>query len=437
MKRLAGVVELFLMAGIAVLVALYVSAPVGWTFILLLGIGFLFSLLVTGAIALFSAAVVDCDTDATMLYKGETLSLNVTVRNSTLVPVPDVIIDTAETPVLKSDLSAVDENGEIAKNQIRFAVAARRTDTCTITYKAIHWGGGNVGIASVRLGDFTGLFSFPWHLGDKFNKVKSKTVPIRVFPNIPDIPSDNPLIKSATAALRYDSETEETKESSTPFIQSGFPGYTHRDYEPGDPLKRINWKLSAKRGSYLIRLDDETESFRQIIVLDSLGGGGLSAMERAVETVLAVAFAMVRQGLKAGVWYGTQSESGEVHYSCFECADPGDVKELQTIFAMYDFVNPLNVKFTGKRSSKSADKNGKKPPGKGLSGEITRFPEGDEIRTGGQVIYISSAEDIAVPVAEAREMGLHIEAVTTYPLPKTGDADTVWRVKPGFTFNKD
>jgi hypothetical protein len=274
-------------------------------------------------------------------------------------------------------------------------------------------------------------------VGDKEGKVKSKTVPIRVFPNIPDIPSDNPLIKSATAALRYDSETEETKESSTPFIQSGFPGYTHRDYEPGDPLKRINWKLSAKRGSYLIRLDDETESFRQIIVLDSLGGGGLSGMERAVETVLAVAFAMVRQGLKAGVWYGTQDENGEVHYSSFECADPGDVKELQTIFAMYDFVNPLNVKFTGKRSGKSTAKNGKNPPAKDITGEITRFPEGDEIRTGGQVIYVSSAEDLTVPVAEAREMGLHIEAVTTYPIPKTGDADTVWRVQPGFAFIRD
>jgi hypothetical protein len=248
---------------------------------------------------------------------------------------------------------------------------------------------------------------------------------VRVFPNIPDIPSDNPLIKSAVASLRFDSETEETIETKTPFIQSGFPGYTHRDYEPGDPLKRINWKLSAKRGSYLIRLDDETESFRQIIVLDSLGGAGLSAMERAVETVLAIAFAMVRLGLRAGVWYGEQSD-GEVHYSCFECSEQGDVKELQTLFGMYEFARPhTDYKKPGKRGKTSNN----------TVGDMTRFPTDSALS--GSVLYVSSADDLTLPIAEAHSRGLHIEAVTTSPIVRASDADAVWTVLAGYNMRKE
>jgi uncharacterized protein (DUF58 family) len=441
MRRFTSILELLLMAVVAVFTALYMSAPVGWTFMLLIGAGLLFSLFVVGGIAFFHAADVDCDINTTMLYKGEILTLTITADNKTLIPVPDIIITTAETPILISvgesntvdtENSAINakisansakisaNNAKISANSakisansandnlslIRFAIASRRSDNFAVTYKAVHWGGGEVGIKNVRLGDFTGLFSFPWHMGRDKN-IKEKLLSIRVFPNIPEIPSDNALIRSAVAALRFDSETEETTETDAPFIQSGFPGYTHRDYEPGDPLKRINWKLSAKRGNYLIRLDDETESFRQVIVLDPMGGGGIIIMERAVETVLAIALSMVKQGLKAGVWYGTAAE-GTVTWNFFECVEPGDVTELQTIFAMYDFV---------------------------MSKAINRFP--DEASPGGSVLFVSPAADLNVPIAEAHERGIHIEAVSTYPAVNAKEADVVWTVADGFNMVKE
>ena len=39
-------------------------------------------------------------------------------------------------------------------------------------------------------------------------------------------------------------------------LSGGLPGYEHRDYVPGDPLRRINYKLSAKRGRIMVRLEE-------------------------------------------------------------------------------------------------------------------------------------------------------------------------------------
>ena len=39
---------------------------------------------------------------------------------------------------------------------------------------------------------------------------------------------------------------------------------------PGDPLKRINWKQSARRDKLLVRLDDEMASTSVAMVLDSV-----------------------------------------------------------------------------------------------------------------------------------------------------------------------
>ena len=46
--------------------------------------------------------------------------------------------------------------------------------------------------------------------------------------------------------------------------------YESREYIPGDPLKRINWKQSAKRDKLLVRLDDEMASKSVTVLLDSV-----------------------------------------------------------------------------------------------------------------------------------------------------------------------
>jgi hypothetical protein len=112
------------------------------------------------------------------------------------------------------------------------------------------------------------------------------------------------------------------------------PGYTHREYTEGDPVRRINWKLSSKRDTYMVRLDDEIEAMQQVIVLDSLGSGNKADDARAVEGVLAIVFAMFRLGFESTVWYNT-----EEGFVSFEIKESGDIIGLQTSLADFAFAS--------------------------------------------------------------------------------------------------
>lgn len=93
-------------------------------------------------------------------------------------------------------------------------------------------------IASVERGriyDYMGLFAFP--LGKK--QIKTQKIVIRPV----SVPIDNPPMPECHQALRW-----------KPKPGGGF-GENHelRPYRPGDDLKQIHWKLSAKTGNLIYR----------------------------------------------------------------------------------------------------------------------------------------------------------------------------------------
>jgi uncharacterized repeat protein (TIGR01451 family) len=64
--------------------------------------------------------------------------------------------------------------------------------------------------------------------------------------------------------------------------------YTLREYVEGDPLKKIHWPSTAKRGRYIIRQEETPWHTRATILLDDRSGGHgghgpTSSFERAVE----------------------------------------------------------------------------------------------------------------------------------------------------------
>ena len=75
-----------------------------------------------------------------------------------------------------------------------------------------------------------------------------------------------------------------------------------RDYVPGDPLRRVHWPNSARRGDLVVKEVEETAAPRLVVALD-LGGGGVAgeaaagraawyayeALRRGYEVVLATA----------------------------------------------------------------------------------------------------------------------------------------------------
>ncbi|MDR0903073.1 MAG: DUF58 domain-containing protein [Ruminococcus sp.] len=307
---ITNIIELVIMAAVSLLVALYMSAPVGITFLLIILLGLLLSFAATIAAKLLRAVTITAVSDSPALYKGETLTFTITAKNHTILPVPDLQIRLL-TP----------DGDEL----IRFSLAGKREETFRYSYTAAHWGQYKLGLKNVRMGDFLGIFSFSYPL-----EIAPEV--ISVFPDIAAVPADDIILSGAIDAL-WDSPAEETATSDAHSFY-GFPGYNHREYVPGDPIKRINRKLSAKRGVLMLRLDDENEVRSGKILLSPLSKpDNLLGEEAAIEAVLGYAAAFLAADLTADVYIYEDA------LICHECKDKADIKELQTFFAGYKFTD--------------------------------------------------------------------------------------------------
>ena len=96
------------------------------------------------------------------------------------------------------------------------------------------------------------------------------------------------------------------------FSANTSPGYEHREYVEGDPLKRVNWKLSSKKNKLMVRLDEAASSVQPLIVLDLYRKTGASAEyaviteEKIIRSVFGLVTLLVKQGIACDfAYYGT------------------------------------------------------------------------------------------------------------------------------------
>lgn len=305
--------------GLCVFFALYMSAGAGWMFFYVLAAALLFSFVVTLIARYGNFIDITAEADNTMVYKNETVKIKFTLKNRSILPIPAVIIH------LKSS-----ESFSNPKNSVVVSISPKSSTFFEVEYKANMWGGSFLGADSITMTDFMRFLSLPMY---KERGLNSYSCEVKVIPDIPDIPSDTPLIKAAADIIRYTDESEDTKETDKLNLFGGMPGYSHREYEEGDPIRRINWKLSSKKDIYMVRLDDEIEAMQQVIVLDSAGAGA-AENERAVEGLLSIVFSLFRLGFEATVWYNTKNG-----FVPFDVSDYGDVTALQTALADYIFIS--------------------------------------------------------------------------------------------------
>jgi len=98
----------------------------------------------------------------------------------------------------------------------------------------------------------------------------------------------------------------------------GGPGedYDPRDYRPGDPINTIHWKLSAKRGSLIVRETLEELSVPPVLVFDHFGPP--EAMDIVLERLRSLGEGLLKQGRPFAVAWA-QADSGQRRR--FEVAD--------------------------------------------------------------------------------------------------------------------
>ena len=237
---------------LAVIFALYFNANVGWFMLMALILAPFMSVLLAwitnkGIFVTFSM-------EEDIMSKGDKCYMEVNIKNRSIFPT---------TPI-----EVVILNGEGVKSKedsILCSVGPRTSSMVRITYEARISGPSVVGVEQIRITDYLGLVSFKIKSSDDVASRKR----VKVIPDIADISvKDDRILKIMQASMNAD-DSEDTVESSM-YTFGGFPGYENREYVPGDPLKRINWKQSAKRDKLFVRLDDEMASKSVVVLLDSV-----------------------------------------------------------------------------------------------------------------------------------------------------------------------
>lgn len=136
-----------------------------------------------------------------------------------------------------------------------------------------------------------------------------------ILPQIPSMQTSNRLFQNvANDAITADDDSEATPV----FSASSAPGYEHRDYIPGDSLKRVNWKLSSKRRNLMVRKDEPAALAKLTVILDfhrdpNLQSGNaamekcLSAEQLLIESALGLISLCLQQGYPCVLYYQNEN----------------------------------------------------------------------------------------------------------------------------------
>lgn len=257
-EKILGALFSYLLAiGSTIIFALYCSGRVGW-FLLMVVVGApLLSFIWTFVAYWFVSA--GLYTGNRLVEKGKWENYRIYVYNKSFLPVPEVSI------YLKNDGRVNLEKKVIALNSVMHGEIVLDTKMFTMFS-----GMTNVEIEKVVISDFFGFFKLKLK-NSKLDNVHetykknyeyaeeavnvSRKLEIGILPTLKDLDHEDDWLLSARSAA-FDGEEPEDTVNDTSVTFGGFPGYDHRDYVPGDPIKRINYKLSARIGKLQVRLDE-------------------------------------------------------------------------------------------------------------------------------------------------------------------------------------
>lgn len=169
--------------------------------------------------------------DMHRITKGEDHTYRALIENDGFLPIHRMVMHTTSG---KCDLYAIGDGQEISLD-----TRDRRELTSGISCK--YAGSYNVGIESVEFTDPFSIFSIEFAVPYTFRAV--------VSPLITDI---------ADRVLDLEDLTNSSGIKSTHFYEE-IPGNDMRPYEAGDPLRSINWKVSAKQNALVSRVPDRME----------------------------------------------------------------------------------------------------------------------------------------------------------------------------------
>lgn len=246
------------------------------------------------------------------VFEGEKLELVEVIRNVKLLPVPWLRAESRISPNLKFGSAAISEERGISADRYHRSVffmgpfsqiTRRHTVTCL---KRGHYEAGSVALTS---GDLFGMVQ-------KTRQVKLPCS-LDVYPRLL---SEDEL---GTPSTRWQGELAVKRWiMPDPFLTSGV-----RDYRPGDPLRDVHWRASARMGQLQIKVRDYTADPRMLVVLnvqtsEEQWGDLMDYEQEGIEQGVRIAATLCMRALNAGV---------EAGFACNGCLQ-GDRGSGKTVF---------------------------------------------------------------------------------------------------------
>lgn len=190
------------------------------------------------------------------------------------------------------------------KSSYKLSLIRDNKKTFTYHVEAVIGGNGEISLPDIYSCGFLGFVRL---------RLKSELPPavsVGVIPEIPQIKATSQLFRNI-ADVVMTSDEDEDNDTAMLFSANTAPGYEHREYVSGDPLKRVNWKLSSKKDKLMVRLDEAVASVQPMIVLDLYRSSAplteqtLKDEEQLIRSVFGLLSLLVRQGIASTfVYYG-------------------------------------------------------------------------------------------------------------------------------------
>ena len=174
----------------------------------------------------------------------------------------------------------------------------------TYEVQALIGGNGSIGVASVYSCGFLGFIRF------KVKQGIPDAASVGVIPDIPDVKTSSQLYRAVADSV-VTSDEEEENDSALQFSANTTPGYEHREYVQGDPIKRINWKLSSKKSKLMVRLDEAVSSVQPVLILDLYRNSSADIRaaildeEQIIRSSFGLLLALVKHGISCRMAYRT------------------------------------------------------------------------------------------------------------------------------------
>lgn len=165
------------------------------------------------------------DLSGRTVQRGESVMLTVTVKHRGFVPIAPMLLELYATP-------------DTPETAVRLKDAPGRTQKLTLPFHAAHVGVSSPGVKSCTVEDLFGMFSLTKRPEAARGELLVLPMPFQVDP-LTFAPGDSGLETMARA-------TEDVTSPSD-----------IRAYMPGDALKKIHWKLSARKRELVVRRFEE------------------------------------------------------------------------------------------------------------------------------------------------------------------------------------